>query len=102
MIIVLIYLDLPCIALTATATPHVVDDIIKSLKLKQPIAKFKSSCFRPNLFFDVKLKEMLDDPYQDLKKFAVNALEIRKDEKLDDINWVSVLSAHVLYKFVSL
>lgn len=45
----------PCVALTATATPHVVEDIITSLTLKKPIAKFKASCFRPNLYYEVSL-----------------------------------------------
>ncbi|XP_013410152.1 ATP-dependent DNA helicase Q5-like [Lingula anatina] len=65
---------LPCVALTATATPHVVQDIYKSLHLKEPVAKFKSSCFRPNLFYDVSMKEIIEDPYQDLYEFAVKAL----------------------------
>ena len=44
----------PLMALTATATSHVQDDVIKNLKMTQPVAIFKSSCFRPNLYYDVR------------------------------------------------
>ncbi|XP_030064118.1 ATP-dependent DNA helicase Q5 isoform X1 [Microcaecilia unicolor] len=64
----------PCIALTATATKQVQDDIIASLKLKQPVAMFKTSCFRSNLFYDVQFKELLTDPYGNLKDFCLKAL----------------------------
>ena len=79
----------PCIALTATATPHVVEDIFTSLCLRSPVAKFKASCFRPNLFYEVRFKELLDDPYQELKEFSLKALNVNKGEKLEDIDWVS-------------
>ena len=46
---------LKIIALTATATPKVQDDIIKNLNLKKPNI-FKSSFNRPNLFYEVKHK----------------------------------------------
>ena len=47
--------NLKIIALTATATPKVQDDIIKNLKLEKPKI-FKSSFNRPNLFYEVKHK----------------------------------------------
>ena len=47
--------SLKIIALTATATPKVQDDIIKNLKLEHPKI-FKSSFNRPNLFYEVKHK----------------------------------------------
>ncbi|XP_048675194.2 ATP-dependent DNA helicase Q5 isoform X3 [Caretta caretta] len=65
----------PCIALTATATKQVQDDIVVSLKLKQPVATFKTPCFRSNLFYDVQFKELLTDPYTNLKDFCLKALE---------------------------
>ena len=46
---------LKIIALTATATPKVQDDIIKNLNLNNPNI-FKSSFNRPNLFYEVKHK----------------------------------------------
>lgn len=65
----------PCVALTATATKQVQDDIVVSLKLKQPVATFKTPCFRSNLFYDVQFKELLTDPYVNLKDFCLKALE---------------------------
>ena len=46
---------LKIIALTATATPKVQNDIIKNLNLNKPNI-FKSSFNRPNLFYEVKHK----------------------------------------------
>lgn len=83
----------PCVALTATATPDVVDDIMQSLKLLKPVAVFKSSCFRPNLFYDVAFKDLLDDTYEDLKKFAMQSLSVGKQDKLEEVDWVWTLSS---------
>lgn len=47
--------DVPVIALTATATPKVQDDIIKNLDMKEAFL-FKSSFNRPNLFYEVRQK----------------------------------------------
>ncbi|NXK96329.1 RECQ5 helicase, partial [Formicarius rufipectus] len=67
----------PCVALTATATRQVQDDIVAALKLKQPLATFKTPCFRSNLFYDVQFKELLADPYSNLKDFCLRALEVK-------------------------
>lgn len=64
----------PCIALTATATPQVVTDIYQQLKMREPVLKFKTASFRSNLYYEVCLKEMLNDPYDDLAKFVIKAL----------------------------
>lgn len=45
--------DPPCIALTATATPEVQDDIIRALRLDQT-ARFHTGIERPNLFLSVR------------------------------------------------
>ncbi|XP_066963663.1 uncharacterized protein [Macrobrachium rosenbergii] len=66
--------DTPWVALTATATSKVVDDIFQQLKLRNPVARFKTSCFRPNLFYDVRFKDALDDPFEELKDFVTNSL----------------------------
>ena len=54
------------IALTATATPKVQDDIIKNLKINN-LKVFKSSFNRPNLFYEVRGKSQTTD--LDLIKF---------------------------------
>lgn len=68
------YPNVPWVALTATASCHVMNDILSLLKLKQPVEIFKMSCFRPNLFYDVMFKDCIDDPYENLKVFALSAL----------------------------
>ncbi|XP_078257378.1 ATP-dependent DNA helicase Q5 isoform X3 [Rhinoraja longicauda] len=66
--------SVPCVALTATAPKQVQDDIIASLQLKEPIANFRSPCFRANLFYEVLFKETLNEPYVNLKGFCEQAL----------------------------
>lgn len=69
-----LYSDIPWIALTATASAVVVDDILKQLQLKTPVAKFKTPCFRSNLFYDVVFQDRLEDSYSHLKKFLLKSL----------------------------
>ena len=47
--------DIPVIALTATATPKVQEDIIKNLKINDAVV-FKDSFNRPNLYYEVRSK----------------------------------------------
>ncbi|XP_046558559.1 LOW QUALITY PROTEIN: ATP-dependent DNA helicase Q5-like [Haliotis rubra] len=75
-----------CLALTATATGQVVEDIMKQLKMKKNVLKFKSSSFRENLFYEICLKEILPDPYEDLAVFVRKHLGYDPDteEKVED------------------
>ncbi|XP_026936476.1 ATP-dependent DNA helicase Q5 isoform X3 [Sagmatias obliquidens] len=70
----------PCVALTATATPQVREDVFAALQLKQPVATFKTPCFRANLFYDVQFKELLPDPYGNLRDFCLKALGQKADK----------------------
>ncbi|CAH6776423.1 Recql5 [Phodopus roborovskii] len=70
----------PCVALTATATPQVQEDVFTSLHLKQPVASFKTPCFRPNLFYDVQFKELIPDLYGNLRDFCMKALGQKADK----------------------
>uniref|UniRef100_A0A8C4WXC2 DNA 3'-5' helicase n=1 Tax=Eptatretus burgeri TaxID=7764 RepID=A0A8C4WXC2_EPTBU len=72
----------PCIALTATATPQVQEDIIKSLKLQTPPALFCASCFRPNLVYSVRFKDMLPDALADLARLASASLGTQGNDGL--------------------
>ena len=64
--------DTPMIALTATATPRVVDDIVENLKL-DPVNIFKDSFSRFNINFRVKHSE---DKYINSKNIWTRFLEV--------------------------
>ncbi|XP_075846215.1 ATP-dependent DNA helicase Q5 isoform X3 [Microtus pennsylvanicus] len=70
----------PCVALTATATPQVQEDVFAALHLKHPVASFKTPCFRANLFYDVQFKELIPDLYGDLRDFCLKALGQKADK----------------------
>lgn len=60
---------IPIIALTATATPKVQEDILKNLKITDAKV-FKSSFNRPNLYYEVRSKT--DQVESDIIKFVKN------------------------------
>lgn len=68
------YPGISWIALTATASKEVVKDIIKNLKLREPIAQFKTSCFRKNLYYDVVFKSTIEDDYFHLRDYVNECL----------------------------
>ncbi|XP_072953771.1 ATP-dependent DNA helicase Q-like 3 [Typha angustifolia] len=55
----------PLLALTATAVPKVQKDVIESLSLQNPVI-LRASFNRPNIFYEVRYKDLLDDAYSDL------------------------------------
>ena len=85
----------PCVALTATATLQVQEDVFAALHLKQPVATFKTPCFRANLFYDVQFKELLSDPYGNLRDFCLKALGQKADKGVSalQLGGCAVLSA---------
>ena len=80
--------NVSCIALTATATPHVVEDIISCLRLRKPVKMFKTCCFRPNLYYEVKFKDLFSNHFDDLKTFCMRSLSVDKKEDITVVNWV--------------
>lgn len=60
--------DLPIIALTATATPKVQDDIVKNLELRSP-AIFIDSFNRPNLYYEIVPKGTKEQTLKNMVKF---------------------------------
>jgi ATP-dependent DNA helicase RecQ len=61
-------INIPIIALTATATPKVQDDIIKNLGLKKPNV-FMASFNRPNLYYEIQPKGKKETIMKTLVKF---------------------------------
>ncbi|KYN23424.1 PREDICTED: ATP-dependent DNA helicase Q5-like [Trachymyrmex cornetzi] len=64
---------IPMIALTATASKQVKDDILQSLHMKDAVT-FSQPVFRANLYYDIWFQEMLDKPFIHLKNFILDAL----------------------------
>ena len=62
--------EVPIIALTATATPHVKADIVEQLSLKQP-DQHVFGFYRPNLYYQVEFCQ--DD--EDKENFMLQALQ---------------------------
>lgn len=60
--------ELPIIALTATATPKVQDDIVKNLELRNPEV-FVASFNRPNLYYEIVPKGKSDQVLKSIVKF---------------------------------
>uniref|UniRef100_A0A673Z7N1 ATP-dependent DNA helicase n=1 Tax=Salmo trutta TaxID=8032 RepID=A0A673Z7N1_SALTR len=65
----------PCVALTATATQKVQEDIAKSMRLLSPLS-FATPVFRSNLHYEVVYRELLEDPYKHLHAFIREALTL--------------------------
>ena len=94
--------DVPVIALTATATPKVQDDIQKTLGMSNALV-FKESFNRPNLFYEVRPKVNID---KEIVKFInqhkgksgiVYCLRRRKVEEfaqLLQVNGINALPYH--------
>lgn len=63
--------DIPVIALTATATPKVQSDILKTLKLEQP-SIFIDSFNRENLYYEIRPKKNEDATLKNIVGFIRN------------------------------
>ncbi len=95
--------DVPIIGLTATATPKVQDDIMKTLGMVDA-ATFNASFNRPNLFYEVrpKTKEVVSDMIRFIrqrpgKSGVIYCLSRKKVEEIAQtlqVNGISALPYH--------
>uniref|UniRef100_A0A6P4E7I1 ATP-dependent DNA helicase Q5 n=1 Tax=Drosophila rhopaloa TaxID=1041015 RepID=A0A6P4E7I1_DRORH len=75
------YPDITWLALTATASREVKEDIYKQLRLHQPVAQFTTPSFRKNLFYDIVFKNSIEDDFRHLADFARHCLGDPKEFK---------------------
>ncbi|XP_017862545.1 PREDICTED: ATP-dependent DNA helicase Q5 [Drosophila arizonae] len=68
------YPDVVWLALTATASKEVREDIYKQLRLRQPVAQFSTPSFRSNLYYDIVYKNSIEDDFHHLATFAQHCL----------------------------
>ncbi len=94
---------IPIIALTATATPKVQEDIIKNLKMSGA-SIYKSSFNRPNLFYEVrsKTKQVMSDIIKFIKKnngkagivYCLSRKKVEEIAEVFQINGINALPYH--------
>ena len=95
--------NIPIIALTATATPKVQEDILKNLKIKD--AKiFKASFNRPNLYYEVrkKSKDVIVEIVKFIKKnksksgiiYCLSRKKVEELTKTLKVNDIKAVSYH--------
>lgn len=64
------YPDIPFMALTATATPRVIKDIVSNLNLESPrLKRFSQSFNRPNLLYEVRPKKNGEKCLEEIAEF---------------------------------
>ncbi len=98
-----ISLNIPIIALTATATPKVQEDILKNLQIKDA-KTFKASFNRPNLYYEVrtKTKDVVVDIVKFIKKnksksgiiYCLSRKKVEELAKTLNINDISAVPYH--------
>lgn len=69
------YRNITWVALTATASAEVAKDILDNLKLRQPVAQFKTPSFRRNLFYDVAYQNCIEDEVGHLMEFLQKSMK---------------------------
>ena len=94
--------DVPVIALTATATPKVQDDIQKNLGINNAVI-FKESFNRPNLFYEIRPKINVDKEivkfiHQNKEKsgivYCLSRRKVEEFSQLLQINGINALPYH--------
>ncbi|KAL0831287.1 hypothetical protein ABMA28_002131 [Loxostege sticticalis] len=84
------YKSVPWVALTATASVEVANDILTNLRLLQPVAKYKTPSFRKNLYYDIVYQNCIQDEIGHLMEFLKKSLSGDENAKSKDKNAVIV------------
>lgn len=79
------YPSIPWIALTATASKDVVQDIFTNLKLRKP-KEFRHPCFRSNLYYDIVFKNSIEDDFNHLSDFLDRKLKSKRDAEAPQVS----------------
>lgn len=80
------YAKIPWIVLTHNASTDVLNDIIENFQLNKPVAVFKKSSFRKNLYHDIIFKNTTLDVFTNLKKHVISCLESDDDDAIAENN----------------
>lgn len=85
--------DIPCLALTATATPQVIEDICKSLSFREGYKIYKKSFHRPNLSYNIRLVENKVDALLDALQAVPGSAIVFMRQRLKTVEVAQVLKA---------
>ncbi|KAI9075955.1 hypothetical protein K1719_042077 [Acacia pycnantha] len=94
------FLDVPMLALTATAAPKVQKDVVKSLNMQNPLI-LKSSFNRPNIYYEVRYKDLLEDAYSDLSNMLKSKGDVCAIVYCLERSTCDDLAAHLLQNGIS-
>ncbi|XP_043720318.1 ATP-dependent DNA helicase Q-like 3 [Telopea speciosissima] len=86
--------DVPILALTATAVLKVQKDVMETLCLQDPLV-LRSSFNRPNIFYEVRYKDLLDDVYVDLSNLLKSSGDVCSIVYCLERTTCDYLSAHL-------
>lgn len=82
------YSSIPWIALTHNASSDVLNDIANNLEFRQPVAIFKKSSFRKNLYYDIIFKNTILDEFVHLAKYVNSCLNDDDDSTNNVRNFI--------------
>lgn len=94
--------EAPIVALTATATPKVQDDIIKTLGMRNPLV-FKLSFNRPNLLYEVRpknnatreiIRHIRNNPRKSGIIYCMSRKKVEQMAEVLTVNGISALPYH--------
>ncbi|KAJ1437119.1 P-loop containing nucleoside triphosphate hydrolase [Sesbania bispinosa] len=92
--------DVPILALTATAVPKVQKDVVESLHMQNPLI-LKSYFNRPNIYYEVRYKDLLEDALGDLSNTLKSKGDVCAIVYCLERSMCDELSAHLSQRGIS-